>query len=64
MINSNHTYKITNQYGVTFITYDNYAEAREFMKNMAKERGLKLQIKRQEKLKDNKNAKRRPAIQR
>lgn len=51
MINPNHTYKITNQYGVTFITYDNYTEAREFMKNMAKERGLKLQIKRQEKSK-------------
>ncbi len=48
MINKNHRYKITNQYGVTFITYNDYTEAREFMKNMAKERGLKLQIKHQE----------------
>ncbi len=48
MINKNHKYKITNRYGVTFITKDDYAEAREFMKNIAKERGLKLQIKRQE----------------
>lgn len=61
MINPNHKYKITNQYGVTFITYDNYIEAREFMKNMAKERNLKLQIKHQE---INKNAKRRPTVQR
>lgn len=51
MISPNHKYKITNQYGVTFITYDDYTEAREFMKNMAKERNLKLQIKRQEKTK-------------
>lgn len=48
MINPNHKYKITNQFGVTFITYDNYTEAREFMKNIAKIRNLKLQIKLQE----------------
>ena len=61
MINPNHKYKITNRYGVTFITYDDYTEAREFMKNMAREKGLKLQIKRQEK--SGNNAKRRPTIQ-
>lgn len=48
MINPNHKYKITSRTGVTLITYNDYTEAREFMKNMAKERNLKLQIKRQE----------------
>lgn len=58
MINKNHKYKVTNRVGVTLITYDEYTEACEFRANMAKEKGLKLQIK------HNKDVKRWPTIQR
>lgn len=55
MINQSHKYKVVNTHGMVLVTHDDYAKAQQFVKNLSKERGLKLQIKHQEKTGSNKN---------
>lgn len=50
MINQDHKYKVINTQGKIIVTYDEYIKAQQFVKNISKERGLKLQIKHQEKI--------------
>jgi len=45
MIDLNHKYKVVNSCGKTFVTHDDFQKARQFARNLSKERGIKLQVK-------------------
>lgn len=45
MIDKNETYKVVNEKGLVYVTYNDITKARQFIKNMAKERKIKLYIK-------------------